>query len=205
MTLQHGAYWNRYIDENGSWRSARRPPGEDLAALRSGLGREPGTVPAMWRFHQEEVRNDARERDPWPSRRFIAEHHALTLYGVHQQSRDDPAHRPGVGVGQALRALHATSRAEDASKAIDRRFYAAVTATTSGELAYHLRGLVRMLRGLKVPAPLDYDQLVRDLASWEGPERRERVRRKWGLDYHASPKDKDDVPDNQADSAPPAA
>jgi CRISPR system Cascade subunit CasB len=192
MNTRRRHYWDRFVDDTGHWRSDARPPGEELAALRRGVGREPGTVPSMWRFHQVQVPEEDRDRG-FVSDLFVGEHHALALFSIHQQSQSSPAHHPGVGVGRALRALHATgAKSGDASKAVDRRFYAAVTATTTDEVAHHLRGLVRLLRSLKSPAPLDYGRLAQDLAGWGRPERRDRIRRRWGLDYHAPTKDTDD-------------
>lgn len=190
----NGPYWARYCGEGGWIDPKRRPPGADLAALRSGLGRLPGTVPAMWRFHHFEIRDSAAESG-YADPHYAAEHHALTLYGVHQQSLSKPMHRPEVGVGRAIRALHAGGRTGDdgRSQAIDRRFYAAVTATTVEEVAYHLRGLVQLLKALEVPAALDYSRLVEDLTAWDRPEQRDRVRLRWGKDFHARAKESDDL------------
>lgn len=191
MTDDIGYYWTRYAGPDG-WIGTNRPSGADLAALRSGLGRRAGTVPAMWRLHVLDI-DDAVAGSGYADTRYVAEHHALTLYGVHQQSITQAMHRPGVGVGRAVRALHAGSRQDDdgRSQAIDRRFYAAVTANTVDEVAHHLRGLVQLLRALDTPAGLDYSRLVDDLAAWDWPERRDRARLRWGKDYHAQPKSPD--------------
>lgn len=190
-------YWDRYVDAEGQWRGTRRPPGEDLAGMRRGIGRRPGTVPAMWKLH--EITYEERPRDPnWISPQYEGEHHALALYAVHQQSRmrpgDPPAHKPGRSIGRAVRALHAglPERSEGKASAIDRRFYAAVTATSVDEVAHHLRGLVRQLRALNGVAPVDYTKLAEDLAAWRHPDSSDRVRRSWGLAYHARQKGDDD-------------
>ncbi|MEK8171849.1 type I-E CRISPR-associated protein Cse2/CasB [Streptomyces sp. M19] len=65
---------------NGAWPRGvpDGPPGEDLAALRAGLGKPAGTVPQLWPYYTvptDGVRTDALE----------AEHGALSLYGLHQQ------------------------------------------------------------------------------------------------------------------------
>lgn len=183
-------YWDHYVDGDGHWRGTHRPPGEDLAAMRRGIGRRPGTVPVMWKLHK--VSYEERPSDPdWVSPEYEGEHHALSLYAVHQQSRlrptDQPVHQPGASIGVAIRALQAgqPERDEGKASAIDRRFYAAVTATSVEEVAHHLRGLIRQLRGLERVGALDYTQLAKDLADWRHPDRRDRVRRSWGLAYHA--------------------
>ncbi|SBW22911.1 hypothetical protein FDG2_3299 [Candidatus Protofrankia californiensis] len=149
------------------------PDGADLAALRRGIGREPGSVPAMWRYYT------ALDREGRLTARLRAEHVALTLYAVHQQSLPSPAHRFGTGLGAALLALRDSDRFSP--DAVDRRFNAAATATSLDEAAYHLRGLVRQLR--QVPQSLDYTQLLRDFVDWQHPERVGQVRRRWGAQY----------------------
>lgn len=192
MTTRQTHYWDRFVD-GARWRSDSRPPGEDLAALRKGLGREPGTVPAMWPFHHVAVPDDVVERGYF-DRRYAGEHHALTLFAVHQQSQlptAPPIHQEEATLGAALRKLHAANAdsGSDKTNPIDRRFYAAVSATTIDEVGYHLRGLIRMLRGLTPSPALDYSRLARDLADWDDPQRRDRVRRRWGLQYHGAKPD----------------
>lgn len=167
-------YWEKYIDDKGRWsRKDGGPLGEDLAALRRGLGKPAGTVPQMWRFY-EAIAND--ENSP----RLVAEHAALSLYGLHQQSQRTPMHCPGMGLGTALRRL---SRQEDVSDAaVARRFNAAATATSVHELVAHLRGLVTRLRSHSIA--LDYSYLVRDLLDWSYPDGPARVRRRWGMQFH---------------------
>ncbi|WP_250292177.1 type I-E CRISPR-associated protein Cse2/CasB [Frankia sp. CiP1_Cm_nod1] len=149
------------------------PDGADLAALRRGIGREPGSVPAMWRYYT------TLDREGRLTARLRAEHVALTLYAVHQQSLPSPAHRAGTGLGTAVLALRNSDRFSP--DAVDRRFNAAATATSLDEAAYHLRGLVRQLR--HIPQSLDYNQLQQDLINWQHPDRVGQVRRRWGGQY----------------------
>jgi CRISPR system Cascade subunit CasB len=175
-------YWQRFTTEH-------RPPGEELAALRRGIDREAGTVPALWPFYTT-LTEDGRR-----TQALRAEHLALTLFAVHQQSKNVLMHRVGVGLGTAiLRLKRSGAFSEDA---VDRRFAAAATSTSVGELAVHLRGLVTQLRS--VGQPLDYTRLARDLRDFQIPERAANVRRHWGGQYFAPPKATDtdgpDVPD----------
>ncbi len=149
------------------------PDGADLAALRRGIGREPGSVPSMWRYY---TKLDHEGRLTAPLR---AEHVALTLYAAHQQSLPSPAHRSGTGLGEAILALRRSDKFSP--DAVDRRFNAAATAVSLDEAAYHLRGLVRQLR--QVPQSLDYTRLLWDLVDWQHPEEIGRVRRRWGAQY----------------------
>lgn len=193
LQLHKPLYWDWFTDGSGGWRrSGERPPGEDLAAMRRGAGRDPGSVPSMWQLHATEVEDEwlARHRDTWSApRAFEAEHHALTLFGFHQQSLYEPMHVKGVGLGGAMLALRQSGRASE--EGIDRRFAAAATAATVKELAQHLRRLVTLLRGPR--RPLDYTRLLHDLIRWQEPAYQGRVRRRWGLEYYASRRQEHDT------------
>ena len=161
-------YWERY-------KPGKLPPGEDLAAMRQGVGREPMEIPKMWPFY---VRVTA---DGMMTASLRAEHAALGLFGVHQQSQRTLMHWPGVPWGDALQALRSSGRYSEA--ALDRRVAQAVTATDLIEVTQHLRGLVSMLKTLPNPQGLDYSLLVDDLTSWQYPRGAARVRRHLGLRF----------------------
>jgi len=145
----------------------------DLAALRRGVGREAGSVPEMWEFYRM-LTAEGRA-----SEKLQAEHTTLTLYAIHQQSISIPMHLPSVGLGKALLKLRQSGKFS--ADAVDRRFNAAATATSLGEASYHLRGLIRQLRGL--PQGLDYTRFFQDLVAWQDPDQISTVRRRWGRDY----------------------
>ncbi|MEV6982384.1 type I-E CRISPR-associated protein Cse2/CasB [Sphaerisporangium sp. NPDC051017] len=191
-------YWTRYITTEGTWRrSEGSPPGEELAALRAGLGREPGTVPALWPHYRSRV-DDQLARRSRVSEEQKAEHAALALYGLHQQSRSEPMHRPKVRLGQALRRLHQSGKFTQ--DAVNRRVNAAASATQVSALLTHLRGLITQLR--TIGQPLDYDLLLDDIRAWQRPETRQRARRRWGLDYYGWSTSDQATPDPQPATAP---
>ncbi|GAA4617633.1 type I-E CRISPR-associated protein Cse2/CasB [Saccharopolyspora hordei] len=192
-------YWNERVKSDGTWRrdpntgEPMRPPGEDLAAMRSGLGRPAGSVPALWPFYTCPIDDHAAMRGE-VSVEQAAEHAALALFGLHQQAQRDPMHRPGVNLGQALKVLR-DKEAEKASRgsrdsekrarssmALDVRFNAAATATSVSALLYRLRGLISQLRDIS--QPVDYDRLMDDIREWHYPDSRLRVRSRWGLGYY---------------------
>ncbi|MFI6289530.1 type I-E CRISPR-associated protein Cse2/CasB [Streptomyces sp. NPDC051018] len=179
-TAARRRYWTRRVDGSGNWRTdhasgtAMRSPGEDLAAMRAGLGREAGAVPELWRFYTSPI-------DGRVTPELEAEHAALSLYGLHQQSQSRPMHRPGISMGAALRTLHHSQRFSE--EAVDRRVAATVHTTSVSALVYRLRGLITQLRA--VEQPVDYDQLLLDIQRWKSPGSRQQVRRGWGLAYHA--------------------
>ncbi|MFE6775669.1 type I-E CRISPR-associated protein Cse2/CasB [Streptomyces sp. NPDC057702] len=169
-------YWSRYLDARGRWQghALSGPPGEELADLRAGLGRPAGTVPAMWPYYTSPTDGEV-------TLELDAEHGALALYGLHQQSQQRPMHRADINLGTALRSLRVADRFSP--EALDRRVAAAVNATSVKALLHRLRGLIPQLRAEAIA--LDYDWLTLDLARWTRPEQRQRVRRNWGLSYHA--------------------
>ncbi|MFE6662600.1 type I-E CRISPR-associated protein Cse2/CasB [Streptomyces sp. NPDC057697] len=177
--------WHRYIAADGTWRrrsgtvAERRPPGEDLAVLRRGLGRPAGTVLEMFPFYTCPV-DDFAARRGQVSAEQEAEHIALALYGLHQQSQDRPMHRDGAGLGRAMLELRGHGSTSD--EAVDSRFQQAFSATSTAMLQLRLRGLITQLKDIK--QPLDYNRLISDIHGWNRPESRSRVRRRWGLDYY---------------------
>ncbi|MER5621598.1 type I-E CRISPR-associated protein Cse2/CasB [Streptosporangium sp. NPDC002544] len=185
-------YWAQYVASDGTWRRKEgRPPGEDLAALRAGLGHEAGTVPAMWPHYRSPV-DDRLARKSEVSDEQKAEHAALALYGLHQQGRPEPMHQPEVRLGQALRRLHHSGKFTQ--EAVDRRVNAAASATQVSALLTHLRGLITQLR--TIGQPLDYDLLLNDIHAWQRPDTRQRARRRWGLDYYGWSRSDDEAPSN---------
>lgn len=179
-------HWHRYADavDQGAGRPGKPwPPGtgpEDLAVLRSGLGREAGTVPRLWRYYSTKIDDDVAARSTTAPPDLAAEHAALALFGLHQRAKEIRMHQHGVAPGAALLALR--RRTDKISPdALDRRVAIAVSSTTVAVLCSRLRGLVEQLRS--IDQPWDYDRLCDDLCDWHYPQRRNRVRRRWALAY----------------------
>jgi CRISPR system Cascade subunit CasB len=128
----------------------------------------------MWPYYAELGDSSGRI-----TARLRAEHHALVLFGFHQQSKPQLMNIRGVSLGAAVRRLQASGAfSEDA---VERRFTAAATTDDVDALAVLLRGLVTQLR--KVDIGLDYEILFEDLVRWHYPESRERARLRWGSGY----------------------
>jgi CRISPR system Cascade subunit CasB len=147
--------------------------GQTLADLRSGLGRPAGDAPELWRYYT--TLNTQGHR----TAALEAEHTALTLFGLHQQSHRTPMHKNGVGVGQAALELYLAENANQ--KGIDGRMKDIATSTDTDELTGHLRGLVQLLHGHG--EPLDYTRLFWDLRTWNDPQRRTDTRLRWASQY----------------------
>lgn len=197
MTTEHTAtapdtakprrrYWEDVTAPNHTWRidprtkQPRRPPGEDLAAMRSGLGRPVMDSPKMWPFYSCEINDVLALRDE-VSDEQKAEHAALALFGLHQQSQSKPMHRRGTKLGEALRALRRSGKFSE--EALDTRVAQLASATSVPALLVHLRGLITQLR--TIGQPLDYNHLMADIQAWHSADRRPQVRLKWAIGYQA--------------------
>ncbi|WP_267920135.1 type I-E CRISPR-associated protein Cse2/CasB [Longispora fulva] len=193
-------YWQRRVGPDHAWREHGSdkgpPPGEDLAAMRSGLGRPPMDSPKMWALYTCPV-NDMLARRGEVSAEQAAEHAALSLFGLHQQGEKVPMHRQGVGLGTALLALRRHEKFSDS--ATDARVGAMAAATSVPALLRHLRSLITQLR--VISQPVDYTQLMADIQNWHHPDRRPPVRRRWALDYRVWTHN---TPDPKAPTAPAA-
>ncbi len=109
---------------------------------------------------------------------------ALQLFALHQQGKEqnvnagrDSSSRV-ENIGESLSSL----RMADDSQAIDRRFNAMITATSFGELANHLRHLIKLLKS-KTKAEVNYPQLAEDLF-WFQKGQQSRIRLRWSRSYY---------------------
>jgi CRISPR system Cascade subunit CasB len=152
-----------------------------LARLRRGIGRAPGFDFTLERYLQvpEHLLGYQPPEDATDAE--YAVHDAVTLYALHQQSRREPMHADGRGLGRALSDL---VRRSAGPEGVRRRFAALGTASTYHESVYHLRSLVTMLREHQVS--LDYGLLADDLLTLRGPDGQSRVQAIWGREFFRS-------------------
>lgn len=164
-------FWVRYDPDNPAHAAA-------LAVLRQGFDRSPGDVPGMWPYYVH-LAGDGRV-----SRELMAEHLALCMFGLHQQGVRSSVHASrdhrGRSFASALNQLRQSEKFSSA--ALDARVSQAATSPTVSALAYHLRGLVSMLKSIP-NSQFDYNALFLDLRDWQDPSRAPRVRLRWGIDY----------------------
>ncbi len=192
-------YWDRYVGPDHRWRTdpltkrELKPPGEELAAMRAGLGRPAMDHPKLWPHYTSPVDDFLAMRDEVSVEQH-AEHAALTLFGLHQQSQNTPMHRQGIKLGKALLALRQNGKfSEDA---VDRRVATLAGVTSVPALLVHLRGLITQLR--TIGQPLDYTHLMADILAWHTVEQRSAVRRRWALGYQAWKTEPGDAKKNPA-------
>lgn len=150
-----------------------------LAGLRSAIRREPGSVSEVWEWTSVPVDEHASDK---PTHEEWAVHAALCLYALHQQGRSDPVHRPGQGLGQAVRLLAGSD--SDLGSPVRRRFAKVLTATSIDECLHHLRGLVTQFRSAQPPIGLDYGMLADDLVRLQQPGGAASVRLRWSRQYY---------------------
>lgn len=161
------------------------------AQLRSALGKEVGSVPAIWQFTVDG--GPSTWDDTEPTRGEIAVQTALTLWALHQGSHPDSMHITSES-GRRLSIATAVRTLTDADGS-DRdrhetpvygRLSALVRATTFDALATQARGIVNLLSSADVP--MDYGQLAVDLFQWQDPRYRSTVTRRWGRDFERTPR-----------------
>jgi CRISPR system Cascade subunit CasB len=184
-------YWSSFDPKTGR-------AGADMAKLRRGLGRDAGDVPEMWSYYKVVIPDHLAAAGTRRTPELDAEHAALTLFAVHQQSQDTPMHKADEHIGAALLKLRNSKQFAANPQALDERVNAAATASSVTELVHHLKGLVTLLRGQQLP--FDYTQLVHDIADWRWSSSRTRIRRQWGAHYFAWNRAADENPEPQADS-----
>ena len=159
-----------------------------LAELRRGVGKQPGDLPQLWGSLLEGMSEDMMGASGSASYAEWSVYTAMTLFALHQQGHDvhqEPMHRTpendgfSVSIGAAAAQL---VHSEDERERVLRRFHQAATASEREEMAYHLRGLVQLLRQEGVA--LDYALLAKELYLYQYPENQTGVRLRWGEDFY---------------------
>lgn len=141
-----------------------------LAALRRGLGKDPGAAPEMFPYVVPWVPADARG---WREHAYYL---VAALFATH------PADWIGDGTtNHNLGASWAWLAREAGGDGPERRFIALLAADRE-DLPAHLRHAVSLLRTHDIP--IDWTQLLRDLLAWDHESRyvqQSWARAFWGL------------------------
>lgn len=168
-----------------------------LARLRRCDPAEVGAEPSVWQVTLGDLPdalvqvNGSRTEQPTYAEQAL--HAALVLYALHQQSKDEGVHHPGVLFGRAVGDL-ARRRAVDEeldSATVARLHQAALASTFEGHV-HHLRGLIQLMRAEQPAIGLDYGLFAIDLWQLASPfSDSHRVVARWGRDLHHRPKKSD--------------
>ena len=108
----------------------------------------------------------------------------MTLYALHQQGNDKFMNVQDISVGKAASMLVKNDEDEDR---IRRRLGLVVTATSPSDLAYHLRGVIRLLS--REAIGIDYARLARDLYLMNYEESSKAIKLAWGRDFYIRKKE----------------
>ena len=142
---------------------AQRDDRAALAALRRGLGQDPGALVTMARYVEPYLspRASRWEQD--------AAYLVAALFASHPQDQATPEGAL-YNLGAAFRLL----RDRTGSDSVELRFRALLDADRAG-LPVHLRHAVSLLRAHDIP--VDWARLLRDLRAWNAADR--WVQRAW--------------------------
>lgn len=135
-----------------------------MAQLRHAELTEPGTDPQLWEVTLGRLPEDLLGHGSGPataSERAV--HASLVLYSLHQQSRTEPMHHRGVGLGRAVRTLSSrrSSDPQSPDPGTISRFQHLCRAATWSQQLQSLRGLVQLMRAEGIP--VDHARLAGDL------------------------------------------
>ncbi|MSS46398.1 type I-E CRISPR-associated protein Cse2/CasB [Cutibacterium sp. WCA-380-WT-3A] len=157
-----------------------------LASLRRADESRPGADPSLWDVTLGRLPDELLGHGTSPATAAErAVHAAVVLYAVHQQSRAEPMHATGVGLGQAVRMLSVKrSDGTEWDPGTISRFQHMCRAQQWAIRVDNLRGLVTLMRSEAVP--LDYGRLAADLWRLQvsAPD---QVLLKWGRQLHRIP------------------
>lgn len=163
-----------------------------LARLRRCNPADVGAEPLVWSVTldglPDEVVGQREDDDPTPAERAV--HASLVLYSLHQQSRDEAVHRPGVSLGSAVGQLaRARAQEEDLDSSTIKRFHQVSLANDFAGRLHFLRGVIQLMRAASPPVGFDYGLLALDLRDLADPHRSpDPVLFRWGRDLHFKPK-----------------
>lgn len=135
-----------------------------LAALRRGLGQEPGSAPEMYRYVLPLLPEN-------PSRRQEKAFYLIAaLFALH------PASTTKGNLGAHL----AIARSEGNEAALERRFTALLSAHPD-DLPNYLRQTISLLKSKDVP--VNWSELLYNIQSWDHPEYGDSVRKRWATAF----------------------
>lgn len=135
-----------------------------LAALRRGLGKEPGASVEMHPLVMPRLyRVKGRRRED-------AYFTVAALFGLYPRESWGADERQATNLGASLGLLHRSTEGDS----VERRFVQMLNAPGE-DLPQHLRQAVSLLKANDLP--ISWSELLADVIFWDGEER--RVQRRW--------------------------
>lgn len=169
-----------------------------LADLRRGLGHAPGELPELFGTILLDLPEKFMSSDGTATAEEWASYIALTLYALHRQGgevNNELAHTDAnVSIGRALKRYSkqqmADKKDDNAEKRVLQKMQMLVTSKDMGELSYHLRGVVQLLK--REGIPLNYGMLAADLYEFQDTDGKNCVSLRWGQDFYREKNKKQD-------------
>lgn len=157
-----------------------------LANLRRGVGREPGEMPQNFGMLLLDMPEAFMSRSGKITEQEWACYTALTLYALHQQGFEVQSKSMHTdekdSVGRALYRLAEKQEDSNGEKRSLQKLQTLVTSIDRKEMAYHLKGLVQILKREEIP--LNYVLLSADLLEFQKPDGKNCVALRWGQDFY---------------------
>ena len=177
-----------------------------LAVLRQDLAREPEQDQRILNLLMRGADRRLWGRRGEMSSTERAVYTAMTLYALHQQGHDfqeERMHQDGVTFGAAIRQYAFTlvdADGEDARNRMLTRLKNVLMASRIEDAAYHLRGIIQLLRSESVP--LDYVSFAADLYDLQYDDAKARVAARWLYDLYGKRKAAEDSTETPVETIP---
>ncbi|MCM1508675.1 MAG: type I-E CRISPR-associated protein Cse2/CasB [Ruminococcus flavefaciens] len=152
-----------------------------MANLRHGIGKKAGELPELWGMIFDGLPIELMGHREVSNAEW-AIYTALTLYALHQQGNDICINQRGISVGCAVARL--VKNKEEDTERILKRLNLVVTSVSQDDLAYHMRGLVQLLKSKKESISLDYARLAKELYLFYNQEKASAIKLSWGRDFY---------------------
>lgn len=150
-----------------------------LAALRRGLGQEPGTVPDMFPYVVPCMK---AKTGTWAENTYYL---IASLFALH------PVSIPSGNMGKHF-ARHLDYQNPENNTALERRFTALLTAS-SDDLHIYLRQAISFLKS-KDETPVNWHQLMWDTLNLDDPDKAPKVQKRWAEGFWRTRKEDDGQP-----------
>ena len=158
-----------------------------LANLWRGIGHEPGELPQLFGIILLDMPEEFISENGIATKEEGVCYTTLTLYALHQQGYDIksmPMHtKEKFSIGAAMRSLASTYEGDsNAEQRMLQRIRTLSTAVDMKEMAYHLRGIIQLLKSKGIQ--LNYEMMAGDLYEMQFSERKNQVCLRWGQDFY---------------------
>lgn len=161
------------VSQDGKKRTGDRAA---LAALRRGLGKEPGEAPEMFAVLYSRIPEEQLPLSPRDEPIIFLIASLFALYPDAPPWPEAARERQQRSLGASLR--HLSDQA--GSDGPERRLVALLNSDVA-DLPHHLRGIIALLKSAKHPIPVDWVRLTWDLRQWTDAER--TVQKAWAIAF----------------------